>query len=134
MEIEELVDSLYAAYNRHDPAAAAALYAPDGRHVEIAQGSERTGPDAIREGLEHFLRAFPDVRWEERLRIASGERAAVAYVLTGTLQGRLGPFEPSGQRLELRGVHVVAASAGAIALCEDYWDAGTFGRQMKAGA
>ena len=65
------------------------------------------------------------------MRVTGGDGAAVAYLLTGTLQGRLGPFEPAGQRLELRGVHVLKAKAGAIDLCEDYWDAGTFGRQMR---
>lgn len=130
--IDGLVDRLYEAYNAQDAAAAAELYAPDGRHVEIATGGERTGPDAIREGLEGFLRSFPDAHWAPQERIVAGSAAAVTYVLTGTLQAKLGPFEPAGQRLELRGVHLVRERDGAIAACEDYWDAGSFGRQMKA--
>ena len=129
--VEALLDALYGAYNEHRPAEAAALYRPDGRHVEIAQGNERSGREAIREGLERFFEAFPDARWETRERIVAGNLAAVTYLLTGSLQGRLGPFEPSGQRLELRGVHVFRTVDGLIEVCEDYWDSGTFGRQMR---
>lgn len=128
----ELAGELYAAYDARDAAAAGALYAPDGRHVEIATAGERVGPEAIRDGLAGFLEAFPDARWERRALIADGDRAAIRYVLTGTLRARLGPFEPAGQRLELAGVHLLQAAGGRIALCEDFWDAATFGRQMKA--
>jgi ketosteroid isomerase-like protein len=63
--------------------------------------------------------------------IVSDSEAAVTYVLTGTLQQRLGPFEPQGQKLELRGVHVFEVDGGLIRQTEDYWDTGTFGRQMR---
>ena len=123
--------ALYAAYNTHDAAAAAALYAPHGRHAEVATGQERTGREGIAEGLDGLLRAFPDAHWQERMRIVAGNRVAVTYVLTGTLSSRLGPFEPAGQRLELRGVHVLEVGPDGIEVCEDFWDASTFGRQMK---
>lgn len=131
MEIEQLVDTLYEAHNGEDAAGAAALYAPGGRHVEIEQGTARAGPDAIREGLAGFFEAFPDARWRERTRVAAGERAAVTYVLTETLCGRLGPSEPASQRLDPRDVHVVEASGDKITLSEDCWDAATFVRQMR---
>jgi predicted ester cyclase len=129
--VEALLDSLYDAYNRHRPAEAAALYRAEARHFEIAQGSERAGRQAIRESLERLFEAFPDARWEERERVVSGNRAAVTYLLTGSLQGRLGPFEPVGQRLELRGVHVFRAMDGLSEASEDYGDSGAFGRQMR---
>jgi steroid delta-isomerase-like uncharacterized protein len=131
-EIDRVVAALYAAYDARDPEAAAALYAEDGCHREIASGSERTGRDAIRDGFAGFLAAFPDARWGRRSVIVGDGEAAVTYVLTGTLHGHLGPFEPSGQRLELRGVHVIRAPDGLIKRCEDYWDAGSFGRQMRS--
>lgn len=129
---DALVSALYEAYNAHDTAAVAALYAPRGRHVEAASGNERTGGGAIARGLSTMLTAFPDARWHELKRVCAGDRAAVTYILTGTLRSVFGPFQPAGQRLELRGVHVIDVGPGGIELCEDYWDSGTFGRQMKA--
>lgn len=127
---ERLVHALYAAYNAREAETAAALYEADGRHEEVASGRVSTGRVAIRDGLERFFHAFPDVHWEPRSLIAQGDAAAVTYVLTGTLSAQLGPFAPRGQRLELRGVHVVRARAALIEVSEDYWDATTFGGQM----
>ena len=132
MEIDDALTSLYEAYNGHSPSQVAARYRTDGRHVEVAQGNERSGRDAIREGLARFFEAFPDAHWAERARIVAADCAAVTYTLTGTLRAQLGPFEPAGQRLELNGVHVVYVAKGEITLIEDYWDAATFARQMGA--
>jgi steroid delta-isomerase-like uncharacterized protein len=130
-ELRALVDRFYDAYNRGDVDAAVACYAEDGRHVEVAQGRVAEGREHIAAGLRHFGEAFPDAHWAvERTIVGEGE-AAVTYLLTGTLQARLGPFEPNGQKLEVRGVHVFAFDAGAIRQTEDYWDSGTFGRQMR---
>jgi predicted ester cyclase len=128
----DLIATLYDAYNGHDAAAAGRLYAPWGRHVEVATGTSRTGAAATAEGLAGLLEALPDVRWEERMRIVDGSRAAVTYVLAGTLKARFGPFDPAGQALELRRVHVIESGPHGIELCEDYWDASTFGRQMRS--
>lgn len=128
---DAVVSALYDAYNAHDTAAVAALYAPGGRHVETASGNERAGGSAIAKGLATMLKAFPDARWYELKRVCNAERAAVTYILTGTLSAPFGPFEPAGQRLELRGVHVIDVGPEGIELSEDYWDSATFGRQMK---
>ncbi len=130
-DVGAVVSALYEAYNAHDADAAGSLYAPDGRHAEMATGQERIGAAAIGEGLTGLLEAFPDARWQERTRIVGGDRAAVTYVLTGTLKARFGPFAPAGQHLELHGAHVLEVGPDGIEVCEDYWDASTFGRQMR---
>lgn len=129
---ERLARGLHAAQNAHDAQAAAGLYAENARQVEIATGQKRAGRAAIGEGLTSLLAAFPDACWEERMLVASGDRAAIGYVLTGTLQAKFGPFEPAGQSLRLLGVHLLLVEDGEIALCEDYWDAASFASQMRA--
>ena len=62
--------------------------------------------------------------------IGEGDRAAIGYVLTGTLQG-LRPVRADRPGLELPGVHVLSTAGGEITRCEDYWDAASFGRQMR---
>lgn len=87
-----VLDSLYEAHNDHDPDAAAALYAAGGEHEDVAHGRPRRGARAIAEGLRRLFAAVPDARWETSDRIIAGDRAVARYVLSGTLQGNLGPF------------------------------------------
>lgn len=127
----EVIDAFYVAYNGHDAAAAASLYASDGRHREVAQNRVVEGPTALQETLERFFVCFPDAIWTPVTVVAERDRAAVAYVLTGTLQAALGPFDPRNQQLRLDGVHLFETSPSGIVETADYWDSGTFGRQMK---
>jgi steroid delta-isomerase-like uncharacterized protein len=125
------VDRLYDAYNRHDPSGAAALYAVDGTHEDVAGGRQSVGPDEVRVGLGRFIAAFPDARWEVVQVVAAGRRATATYRLSGTLRSSLGPFAAGGQRLDLRGVLVLELNeGGAIRRTVDYWDGAEFARQM----
>lgn len=123
--------ALYEAYNRHDPHAAAALYSPEGTHEDVAIGRPSRGQEAIAEGLRRFFVAFPDARWTATDQLEENGRAFSRYVLTGTLQQDMGPFRAVGQRLELAGVHVLETSSGRIERSQDFWDGGTFQRQMN---
>jgi steroid delta-isomerase-like uncharacterized protein len=128
----EVATAYLAAHNAHDTGAVGALYAPEGRHREMATGAERVGGDEIAEGLASFLRAFPEAAWDYEDPVIDGGRIAVAYSLTGTLRGDLGPFQPAGQALELAGIVLIEVGAGGIQSTRDYWDAATFVRQMKS--
>ncbi|MHA6795694.1 ester cyclase [Pseudonocardia bannensis] len=126
-----LADRLYQAYRSRDINRVSDLYAPGGWHREVATGRVSRGREAIGRGLQSFLEAFPDARWEAEAIIVDDSREAVPYRLTGTLSKRLGGFQPRGQILDLRGVHVLGSIDDQIAWSEDYWDAETFRRQMS---
>ena len=128
--LEELAGRFHAAYNEHAVQAAAALYAEHGRHVDVPQAHVATGVAAIRDGLARFLGWFPDAHWEPSRPIAGDGVVTVAYRLSGTLQSRLGPFEPRGQRLDLAGVHVLVAPEGAIVESVDVWHRPTLEAQL----
>jgi SnoaL-like domain len=134
MGTADLVTALHSAYNAHDPAAAAALYAADGRHRDVAMGAEHADPASISGGLAGFLAAVPDAHWAPGSVVVDGPLAAVCYELTGTLQSRLGPYEPLGQPVHLPGVLVVETDGRAIRSTVDYWDSGTLHRQLSAPA
>jgi hypothetical protein len=61
----------------------------------------------------------------------SDGRVAVTYLLTATLQAQMGPVPAYGQKISLRGVHVMHQQGGLIRGSEDYWDATTFQRQLN---
>jgi steroid delta-isomerase-like uncharacterized protein len=126
-----VVEAWCDAYNAHDVERVVSLYIDEARHVEIAQSRIADGRDAIRQGLDAFLAAFPDAHWAWDDVIATTTGVAIAYTLTGSLQRQLGPFVPRRQRLELRGVHVLRLSGLHIVESRDYWDSATFARQMR---
>jgi predicted ester cyclase len=132
LSIEAIATAYLAAHNAHDARTVGDLYAPQGRHREMATRAERTGGDAIADGLDSFLRAFPDAAWDYEPPVIDGGRIAVAYSLTGTLRGALGPFRPAGQSLVLAGLVLIEVAPDGIRSTRDYWDAATFGRQMQA--
>ena len=70
MDDSDLPHRLYAAYNRHDPAAVADLYSATGTHEDIADGRARCGPEAIAAGLRRFFTWFPDAHWENEFQIS----------------------------------------------------------------
>ena len=134
MTLSGLAAKLYDAYNRHEPDAVARLYAPDATHEDIAQGRPKIGAGAIADGLRTFLGWFPDAHWEPRSQIAGADadgQVAVPYILSATLQSAMGPVAARGQRISLRGIHVLHMADGLIQRSEDYWDAGTFQRQLN---
>jgi ketosteroid isomerase-like protein len=45
----------------------------------------------------------------------------------------MGPVASRGQKISLRGVHVLNLRDGLIQRSEDYWDAATFQRQLNNG-
>jgi steroid delta-isomerase-like uncharacterized protein len=122
---------LHEAYNRHDHAEAAALYAIDGEHEDIALSHVARGRDAVAAGLAHFFTAFPDAHWHALDDLETTDRAMGRYVLTATLQRDMGNLKAAGQRLQLRGVHILETAQGLIQRSEDFWDSKTFHNQMN---
>jgi steroid delta-isomerase-like uncharacterized protein len=125
-----VLDALLESYNRGAPDDAAGLYAADGTHEDVAQQRRVSGVEAIARGLASFLRSFPDATWTVVHRLGDDDSAAAAYRLTGTLRADLGPFEATGQPLDLQGLMLIRVADGQITSSRDFWDAGTLGRQL----
>jgi len=68
------------------------------------------GQGAGREGFKTFfqtlLTAFPDANIEPAHMVADDEHVCIAYTLTGTHQGEFHGVEPTGNRIEVRGVQI----------------------------
>jgi steroid delta-isomerase-like uncharacterized protein len=126
----DILEALFQAYDAHDLDRVATLYAADATHVDIAAGRPKQGRAGIVDGLASFFTGFPDARWAVTASATGGGRAFGQYVLTGSLQRDLWSFNAFGQPLELGGVLVLHCTNGLISRSEDYWDAGTFRRQM----
>ncbi|WP_280772534.1 nuclear transport factor 2 family protein [Rhizobium sp. SG_E_25_P2] len=125
---DQLIDQFYDCYNRHDASAAIALYASDGRHVEMAMGKTRAGADALQAGLEGFFKMMPDVVWRERERVRSAGRVAVVYTMTGHVAPR--SSDAAAKPVALPGLHVFTIENGQIIETQDLWDKAEFLAQI----
>jgi steroid delta-isomerase-like uncharacterized protein len=93
------------AFNRHDPAAFAALYAPNAVVRDPSYREPLEGRGAVQGDIEAFLRAFPDVRVTHTTTIEADGQHAVEAVFVATHQGPLvtddGEIPASGNRMEM---------------------------------
>jgi ketosteroid isomerase-like protein len=83
--------SYFAAFNRHDPAAAAALLAPNVKWMTVDTDKltvEGQGREAVRDWLTGYFQAQPDVRSEflslEQTGILLAVRGRVSWTTAGT--------------------------------------------------
>jgi steroid delta-isomerase-like uncharacterized protein len=118
-EAVAIAEAYFAAFNAGDADALGVLLAPDYRH----HGALVTEQD--RELHQERLRinraAFPDGRYELEDIFAQGDLVAVRHVFTGTLQGPYAGVEPSGQPVNVRGVHIHRVACGQIV---ETWNSG----------
>ncbi len=124
-----LIDRFYSAYTSRDAEGAASLYHPDGWHEEVAMAKRRQGHAALAEGLTGFWRMLPDVAWERRGYIRSGNQVAVPYRMTGTFTPRGDNSQP--RRIALDGLHIFEFQDGLLAGTKDMWDLDLFKAQMS---
>ena len=92
---------------------------------------ELRGRDAIREFYGEMFRAFPDFEINVKQIIGDDVGAAVRWVASGTFTGS--PFQgiqPTGRRIELRGVDYMEISDGLIAKNTIFYDGAEFARQI----
>jgi len=120
--IADLVSELVAAWNAHDPARAAALYAPDYAGLDIGEAGAQHGPRAIEAALARYVGAFPDLHVAAHEVVIQGDRAAVAWTARGTHRGALLHIPPSGRVVTVRGMSLLTVERHRIARALSIWD------------
>jgi steroid delta-isomerase-like uncharacterized protein len=96
----------------------------------VAVGEFR-GPASIRRFFEETFRAFPDFEMKVDRIVADETTAVVQWRARGTFTG--GVFqgiEPTGKRVEIRGVDVMDISGGHIQHNTIYYDGASLARQI----
>ena len=82
------------------------IYAPD--YVGHTAGSpEQTlGPEGVREFVELYRSAFPDLHTTIEDIVAEGDKVAYRWTAVGTHRGEFLGFAPSNNRVELTGITI----------------------------
>jgi steroid delta-isomerase-like uncharacterized protein len=126
----EVARALFGALANSDVDAVLALDTDDAVGDVVAIREFR-GKPAIRRFLEEVFGAFPDYMLTVDRVIGDDSTAVVQWHATGTFSG--GPFqgiEPTGKRIELRGVDVVEVISGRVMRDTMYYDGTSLARQI----
>ncbi len=120
---KEIVRSFADAGNRNDLEAFDTLLAPDFvRHCQATPEVTVTTCEDFKQFYRDTARTFPDQQLILHVLVAEGDRVAFWGTFTGTQEGQMGPFPPTGRRLESEIGGMFRIEAGRIAELWVTWD------------
>lgn len=101
----------YQLFSAGDSEAAAALVAP--LYVGHGLGSGG-GPDSVRQDLDSWLAAAPDLSIDVRDTIIEGDRVAVRMMIRGTQTGEFAGIPPTGRSFRISATDILRVVDGKI--------------------
>jgi steroid delta-isomerase-like uncharacterized protein len=121
----------FEAVGAQDLDAMTALWEP-GTIDEIHGLASMRAPEEIREWFSNTFRAVPDFRMEILDLIASGEKVAVRWHMTGTFSGdaRFEGAIATGERIDITGCDVLTVRGGRIVRNDAYMNGMQMARQL----
>lgn len=119
-----------AAYNSHDPDAAADLYAEEVTNVQLPWPKPVLGRDAMRTTYLKVFQAFPDIRVEVDNVLEDGLWTVVEWRFSGTMQGEFAGHPPNHRTFNMRGCELFHIVDGKIVVQHGYWDKATMFEQL----
>ena len=123
VENKDLVRRFVRAGNDRDFDALGAIIAPDVvRHCPATPDVDVRSLEEFRRFLELDAATFPDNRVTIHELVAEGDLVAFWATYAGTQEGPMGPFPPSGRRMEVEFGGVFRIENGKIAHVSLTWD------------
>ncbi len=123
MTNKALVGAFAEAGNKNDLEAFDRLLAPDFvRHCEATPDVTVTTCEDFKEFYRETARTFPDQQMILTTLVAEGDRVAFWGKFSGTQSGAMGPFPPTGKRMESDCAGIFRIEEGRIAELWVTWD------------
>jgi len=120
---KKIVRSFADAGNRNQLDAFDTLLAPDFvRHCQATPEVTVTTCEEFKQFYRDTAKTFPDQRMTLDVLVAEGDRVAFWGTFTGTQEGPMGPFPPTGRRLESEIGGMFRIEADKIAELWVTWD------------
>ena len=86
--VEEIVDADFVCYDPN------------------SEAGEVRGANTIKQEIEYFRNAVPDLTYTVEDQVAEGEKVVSRYTATGTHQGEFFGVAPTGARIEMSGIQI----------------------------
>ena len=128
--VQATARAYFEALAARDPDAAVGVWDAEGVDDIAPLGTFR-GAAAIRTFLKEMFTAMPDAIFTMERITADDKVAAVQWRLAGTFsQGTFQGLEPTGRRVDLRGVDCLEIVDGKIVHCTSMFDGAAYARQV----
>lgn len=132
-DMDPHVERALDAFNDHDTDALLDEFAPGGTFIDPLLDQAATGK-ALREYTEEVFTGFPDVSFEAKRVITSGDGAsAIEATYRGTHEGPIEGIPPTGKSVAVESMTVIDVSDEGITAWRDYWDQQAFADQLGLG-
>ena len=120
---KEVVRRLTSAINDRDFDLLDELVAPDVvRHSQATAGVDVRSLEQFKQFLRQDLTTFPDAQQEIHTLISEGDKVALYLTLTGTQDGPMGPFPPTGKEVVVKFLGIMRLEQGKVAEIWVEWD------------
>ncbi len=133
-DLQELIDRYNAAWNDHDVEAIVSMHTDDSVFENHTTGDVNIGKDAIAKAITGIFAVFPDLSFEARSQYIRDDLVVQEWTARGTHEGpmtRSGiKVEPTGKKVEYRGMDVIPIRDGLVARKDVYSDGVTLLRQL----
>ncbi len=120
-EIGSLGERYLAAWNRHDPAAVAAIFVKGGTYEDPTTDGPVEGGGIV-EAAKRLFGAFPDLSFEIEDMLNEDRRAAIEWVMHGTNRGSFAGAPPTGEAVSLPGGLFLRVEDGLVSSAVTYFD------------
>ena len=133
-ELEEFIDRYNAAWNAHDVDEILELHTDDSVFENHTTGDLNVGKEAIGSAIRGIFAVFPDLEFETRRRYVRDDLVVQEWTASGTHLGKMTrsgvEVEPTGKRVEYRGMDVIPIEDGLVARKDVYSDGVSLLRQL----
>jgi steroid delta-isomerase-like uncharacterized protein len=129
-------DEEIAAWNAHDADRAAAIFSNDVLWIDTGSPQPMKGKDAIRQYLQGWFSAFPDIKLTVKNRVVTEDQVAAELEFVGTNSGNLqlapgATIPATGKTIHGRGTYFVRFRDGKPVEVHSYPDLA--GMMMQLG-
>ena len=118
----QLLLSLHEALNTHDLTRLQSLFATHFRGQDCAQPGMVCGPEGVRETVQTYIQAFPNLHLQ-LIDVQIGDQGVAAFwTAQGTHRGPWKNIPPTGQAVSIQGMWMLHIEKGRITRARSVWD------------
>jgi len=133
-ELQAFIDRYNAAWNDHDIDAIVSMHTDDSVFENHVTGDVNVGRVAIGRAIGGIFSVFPDLSFETRRAYIREDLVVQEWTARGTHEGTMTrsgiELQPTGRKVEYKGMDVIPIRDGLVARKDVYSDSVTLLRQL----